>query len=76
MTDKVFELDVNESGDIHFQANIPELRGKKVKLVLLSEEESELPSSDLERTVDYDWSEWADSREDIYEEYREYRAKE
>ena len=75
MADKVFELDVNDSGDIHFKANIPELRGRRVKLVLLSEEESELFSSDIERTVDYDWEDWSDSREDIYEEYREYLAK-
>ena len=75
MAEKVFELDVNDSGDIHFQANIPELRGRKVKIVLLSEEESELSSSDIERTVDSDWLDWSDSREDIYEEYREYLAK-
>lgn len=75
MAHHIYELDVNESGDIHFQTNIPELRGRKVKLVLLYEEESEISSADIERTVDYDWAEWSDSREDIYEEYREYLAK-
>lgn len=43
--------------------------------MLFSEEESELSSSDIERTVDYDWPEWADPREDIYEEYRKYLSK-
>lgn len=75
MKNHVFELEVNESGDINFQTRIPELRGKRIMVVLLPEEESALSSSGIERAVDYDWSEWADSREDIYEEYREYLAK-
>ena len=72
MKKSVFEIDVPDSGHIHFQKTLPQWGGKRIKLFLLAIDNDELTSYDLEKAIDEDWSDWNDSREDIYEEYRKY----
>lgn len=73
MKHPIFEIQVPDSGYIDFQTTIPHLRGKKIKLVLIEEPYPEMLSlQDIEKTIDEDWSDWLNSQEDIYEEYREF----
>ncbi len=75
MEKSVFEIDVPDSGHIHFQTTLPQWGGKRINLFLLAIDNDELTSYDLEKAMDEDWSDWNDSREDIYEEYRKYLPK-
>jgi len=71
MSGQIYEVEISDDGHLDFQAQMPdELKGKKVKLILLAEDEWESSTDDLQEAVDQDWTDWLDVREDIYEEYR------
>ena len=71
MTGQIYEVEISDDGRLDFQARMPdELKGKKVKLILLSDDEWESSMDELQEAVDQDWADWLDVREDIYEEYR------
>lgn len=71
MSVQIYEVDISENGRLDFQVQVPdELKGKKVRLILLAVDEWESSPDDLQEAVDQDWADWMDVREDIYEEYR------
>ena len=71
MSGQIYEVEVSEDGRLDFQTQVPdELRGKKVKLILLADDEWESSTDELQEAVDQDWADWLDVREDMYEEYR------
>ena len=69
-----YEGKVDETGSVNFKAKIPELKGQRIKLIVLPEAETEgnITLQEMLRAVDQDWKEWLDPEEDIYEEYRKY----
>ena len=71
MSRQIYEVEISEEGRLDFQTWVPdELKGKKVKLILLTDNEWETSTEELQEAVDQDWADWLDVREDIYEEYR------
>lgn len=69
-----YEGKVDETGLVNFKTKIPEIKGQRIKLIVLPEAETEgnITLHEMLRAVDQDWKEWSDPEEDIYEEYRKY----
>lgn len=69
-----YEGKVDERGSVDFKTKIPELKGQRIKLIVLAEAENEgnITLQEMLRAVDQDWKEWLAPEEDIYEEYRKY----
>lgn len=71
MSAQIYDVEISEDGRLDFQTQVPdELKGKKVKLILLADDERDTSTDELQKAVDQDWTDWLDVREDIYEEYR------
>ena len=69
-----YEVKVDERGLVDFKIRIPELKGQRIKVIVLSKSDIEgnITLQEMLRAVDQDWKEWLDPEEDIYEEYRKY----
>ncbi len=71
MPGQIYEVDISDEGLLDFQIQVSDkLRGKEVRLLLLTDNEWESSAEELQEAVDQDWSDWLDVREDVYEEYR------
>ena len=70
----IYESKVDERGSVDFRTKIPELKGQRIKLIVLPEAETEgnITLQEMLRAVDQDWKEWLAPEEDIYEDYRKY----
>jgi len=69
-----YEGKVDEKGSVDFNVKIPELKGQRIKVIVLPETEIEgtIKLQEMLQAVDQDWEDWLDSNEDIYEDYRKY----
>jgi hypothetical protein len=69
-----YEGTVDEKGSVDFKTQIPELKGQRIKVIVLPEAETEgdVKLQEMLQAVDQDWEEWRDPNEDIYEDYRKY----
>lgn len=71
-----YEIMVKDDGSLDFHKKIPEIKGKKVKIIIIeSDTNEELSTEEIMKAADKDWIEWYNSEEDIYEDCRRYLPK-
>ena len=67
-----YDVTIKEDGSLDLHIKIPEIKGKKVRIIVTEPytDERSLTTDEIMKVVDKDWYECHSSEEDIYEEYR------
>ena len=67
-----YDVTVKEDGSLDLHIKIPEIKGKKVRIIVIEPytDERSLTTDEIMKVVDKDWYEWHSSEEDTYDEYR------
>ena len=69
-----YDVTIKEDGSLDLHIKIPEIKGEKVKIIVVGPytDETGLTTEEIMKVVDEDWIEWYGPEEDIYDEYRKY----
>jgi len=69
-----YDVTIKEDGSLDLHTKIPEIKGKRVKVIVVEPytDEIGLTTEEIMKVVDEDWIEWYGPEEDIYDEYRKY----
>ena len=67
-----YDVTIKEDGSLDLHIKIPEIKGKKVRIIVIEPytDERSLTTDEIMKVVDKDWYEWHSSEEDTYDEYR------
>ena len=69
-----YDVTIKEDGTLDLHTKIPEIKGEKVRIIVVGPytDEIGLTTEEIMKVVDEDWIEWYSQEEDIYDEYRKY----
>ncbi len=69
-----YDVTIKEDGTLDLHTKIPEIKGQKVRIIVVGPytDEIGLTTEEIMKVVDEDWIEWYSQEEDIYDEYRKY----
>lgn len=72
-----YDVTVKGDGSLDLHTKIPEIKGKRVRIIVVGPYTGEtgLTTEEIMKVVDEDWIEWSSPEEDIYDEYRKYLSK-
>ena len=72
-----YDVTIKEDGSLDLHTKIPEIKGKKVRMIVVGPytDERGLTTEEIMKVVDEDWIEWYGPGEDIYDEYRKYLSE-
>ena len=72
-----YDVTIKEDGSLDLHTKIPEIKGKKVRMIVVGPytDERGLTTEEIMKVVDEDWIEWYGPEEDIYDEYRKYLSE-
>ena len=72
-----YYVTIKEDGSLDLHAKIPEMKGEKVRIIVVGPytDEKNLTTEELIKVTDEDWIEWYSPEEDIYDEYRKYLSE-
>ncbi len=72
-----YDVTIKEDGSLDLHTKIPEIKGKKVRIIVVEPytDEIGLTTEEIMKVVDEDWIEWYSPEEDIYDEYRKYLSE-
>jgi hypothetical protein len=72
-----YDVTIKEDGSLDLHTKIPEIKGKRVRIIVveLYKDEIGLNTEEIVKVVDEDWIEWCSPEEDIYDEYRKYLSE-
>jgi len=72
-----YDVTIKEDGSFDLHTKIPEIKGKKVRMIVVGPytDERGLTTEEIMKVVDEDWIEWHSPEEDIYDEYRKYLSE-
>jgi hypothetical protein len=72
-----YDVTIKEDGYLDLHTKIPEIRGEKVRIIVVGPytDEIGLTTEEIMKVVDEDWIEWYGPEEDIYDEYRKYLSE-
>jgi hypothetical protein len=72
-----YDVTIKEDGCLDLHTKIPEIKGKKVRIIVVEPytDEIGLTTEEIMKVVDEDWIEWYGPEEDIYDEYRKYLSE-
>jgi len=72
-----YDVTIKEDGSLDLHTKIPEIKGKKVRMIVVGPytDERGLTTEEIMKVVDEDWIEWHSPEEDIYDEYRKYLSE-
>jgi len=72
-----YDVTIKEDGSLDLHTKIPEIKGKRVRIIVVESytDEISLTTEEIMKVVDEDWIEWYGPEEDIYDEYRKYLSE-
>ncbi len=72
-----YDVTIKEDGSLDLHTKIPEIKGEKVRIIVVGPytDEINLTTEEIMKVVDEDWIEWYGPEEDIYDEYRKYLSE-
>ena len=72
-----YDVTIKEDGTLDLHTKIPEIKGEKVRIIVVGPctDEINLTTEELIKVADKDWIEWHSPEEDIYDEYRKYLSE-
>ncbi len=72
-----YDVTIKEDGTLDLHTKIPEIKGKRVRVMVVEPYKNEigLTTEEIMKVVDEDWIEWYGPEEDIYDEYRKYLSE-
>jgi hypothetical protein len=72
-----YDVTIKEDGTLDLHTKIPEIKGEKVRIIVVGPctDEINLTTEELIKVADKDWIEWYRPEEDIYDEYRKYLSE-
>ena len=72
-----YDVTIKEDGSLDLHTKIPEIKGEKVRIIVVGPytDEIGLTTEEIMKVVDENWIEWHSSEEDIYDEYRKYLSE-
>ena len=72
-----YDVTIKEDGSLDLHIKIPEIKGKRVRIIVVEPytDEIGLTTDEIVKVVDEDWIEWNGPKEDIYDEYRKYLSE-
>ncbi len=72
-----YDVTIKEDGTLDLHTKIPEIKGKRVRVMVVEPYKNEigLTTEEIMKVVDEDWIEWHRPEEDMYDEYRKYLSE-
>ena len=72
-----YDVTIKEDGCLDLHTKIPEIKGKRVRVMVVEPytDETNLTTEEIIKVTDKDWIEWHSPEEDIYDEYRKYLSE-
>ena len=72
-----YDVTIKEDGTLDLHTKIPEIKGEKVRIIVVGPytDERGFTTEEIMKVVDEDWIEWHSPEEDIYDEYRKYLSE-
>ncbi len=72
-----YDVTIKEDGTLDLHTKIPEIKGKRVRVMVVEPytDEKNLTTEEIIKVTDKDWIEWHSPEEDIYDEYRKYLSE-
>ena len=72
-----YYVTIKEDGTLDLHTKIPEIKGKRVRVMVVEPytDEKNLTTEEIIKVTDKDWIEWHSPEEDIYDEYRKYLSE-
>ena len=72
-----YDVTIKEDGTLDLHTKIPEIKGKRVRVMVVEPytDEKNLTTEEIIKVTDKDWIEWHRPEEDMYDEYRKYLSE-